>query len=187
MINRIFLKKKFLPKLYFLNCDNLNINIEYNHRKREKIICSKFKRRDEILKFSYKFIRRKLITNYAKSEGFENNPFSVKKLLFEHDFIKNDKSLKKNFFCYEVSKKNLEFLKKNKIISQKLKNYYKNDFLKDMLEELNSHNYDFIFDRENTLSEFLEILYSVQMKKNINVFDIFTSFEVLGHYINDFE
>ena len=55
VVNRIFIKKKFQPKFFSVFKNQRKIEIEYNHKIKDIIICSKIKRRDEILKFSYKF------------------------------------------------------------------------------------------------------------------------------------
>lgn len=179
-VNRIFIKKKFDPKVF--NLKN-KIKIEYSHQIKDRITCSKLKRRDEILKFSYKFIRRNLILNFARLNQMSGLSFSQKKKSFEKAVLGNDKTLKSNFFCYEVSKKNLEYLRDHPLIGPKIQCYYRNSYLKDLVKETIDNDYDFVFNKKNTIHDFLEILYCVQLKKNINILDIFTSYEVLGQYL----
>lgn len=182
-INRIFIQKKFQLKNYFFKIDKNKIKIKYNQKIKDQIICSKIKRRDEILKFSYKFIRRKLILMFADKNGYTQLSFSQKKKKFEDVIIKNDSILKSNFFCYEVSKKNLKYLKNHSVIGPQIKSYYKNHYLIDLINETINNDYDFVFTENNSIKDFLEILYCVQLKKNMNILDIFTSYEVLGQYI----
>ena len=67
LLTHVYLTKKFSKKLVNIRLKDKVYSFKFTLKEQEQIFCSKSKRRDELIKFSYKFIRKQIFKNFKKN------------------------------------------------------------------------------------------------------------------------
>ena len=178
MVNKFFIGKKDNLKLFRFK----DAEIQMDFRIKNSFSAAKTKRYDEILKFSFKFVRRGILNQFQKKYNLENLNGKEIKNQFIEIILENKNELIDNFFAYEVSTKNLKKINSVLRLRQIIKTYIKNDFTNDFLEEIAQNDYQKLFSNSFFIFNFFEMMFSVQQKKKIMLEDLFCSYKQLKKY-----
>lgn len=183
-VNRLYLDKKSTEKkIEYSDMRGFTVKFTLNFNYKNLIICSKIKRKDEILKFTFKFLRKKILWNHEKVNKKNIKTQVSLKEVFNSEILKDDKELINRFYSYDVSKKDLNYLKNNELISNKLKIYFYENYMKDMINHIISFKQDeMLKNKFFTAKEFIETLYASQQKKSITLQDGMNTFKIFKNY-----
>ena len=152
-INRNYLDKKTVDKeFHFRDIYGKNFQLCLSFRDKCQIICSKIKRKDEILKFTFKFLRKKILFKYERDNKKQARNQLDLKNIFNSEILNDDKNLIDRFYSYDVSKKDLIVLKENPKIYDMLIDHFLNQYIIDAIENILS------FDQEEIYKNMQEII-----------------------------
>lgn len=180
LLNKCFIGKRDAPKSFIFK----DKQIELNFWMKESFVAAKNKRYDEIIKFSFKFVRRQVLFQFQKKFEFNNLNQKQLKLKFNEMILEGKKELIDNFFSYEVSIQSLKIINSNPILNNIILDYIENDFISDFLYEIGNCNHSEIFSNHLLLGNFYEMMFSIQQKKKLMLEDLYTSFTHLKKYFS---
>lgn len=182
-MNRIYLDKKRNSKwVIFQDIFGKQASFQLSFEEKRDIICSRTKRKDEILKFSFKFLRKRLLLKYREDHKMGGQNQIKLKTVFNTRVLKDDAEIIKHFYSYDVSKKNLLALKNHADISAHLIRHFYNHFMCDSVENILSFQQESILKSEMPPEKFLETLFSSQQKKSLVLQDVFNIFQIFHEY-----
>lgn len=168
--------------------NNQNVEVTLNHKGRDlsfvmtkkeqrDVLCCRTKRKDELVKMSFKFIKRKILREFqtqvkslSKKNAKEGNRSRVSwKKQFYSKFFNNDQTGIKFFEFFDLSKKRLETLKRFEALVGKLKDFQDQLFIREMIREYIVEQSKNITDSGLTLDKFVSGLLSRQQKHSMVV------------------
>jgi hypothetical protein len=177
-IDRKAIKKDFVYKTIY----GKKYRISIGFREKCQIICSKTKRTDEILKFTFKFLRKRILFKYKKDKKKKTRNQLDLKMMFNKDILDNDEDLTKRFYSYDVSKKDLKALKQNDKIYSILLKHFTEKFIIEVIENILSFKQEKFFEKKLDIVDFVKLFYSNQQKQALVLQDIINTFEVFSVY-----
>lgn len=182
-MNRVYLDKKRNSRwLTYNDMFGKQARFDLTFEEKQAVICSRTKRKDEILKFSFKFLRKRLLLKYRRDNKMMGQNQLKLKSVFNKQVLKEDQAIIKHFYSYDVSKKNLQALKKDQNISGYLIRHFYEHFICDSIENILSFKQEEILKREMPPEKFLETMFSSQQKKSLVLQDVFNIFQIFHEY-----
>jgi hypothetical protein len=160
------------------------IRFEMTSKEQIRILCCKKKRKDELIKFSFKFIRRHIYLDFRK-KYFENDPNVSKKKVKEkfHDiYLNNDKKSIKYFESFDVSRKGLLTLKNFHELKKKIRDFQRSKYLQLLIKEYIFEQSDEILTDDLTFQEFIDDSLSRQHKHIMVIQGVINSLELFIDY-----
>lgn len=185
LLTHVYLTKKFSKKVVNLRLRGKNYTFKFTLKEQEQIFCSKSKRRDELIKFSYKFIRKQIFKNFKKELFQERKDLSSNedaKKEFYSQILNQNKEAIDYFNSVDVSKKHLKKFEKCRKIVDMIHNYKDNKYIEEQIETNIFKKAETIFRDDLTFENFLKCLFCGQHKHSVilqdiinshNIFDIF--------------
>ena len=176
-LNRIYVDKKIGPfyfKLFKKQPNLFNINII----NKAEIICSKNKRKDEIMKFAFKFLRKKILLKFGIDQENEFNTQINLKNEFNKKILLNNKILIEKFYTYNVSKKDIKELKKFPNIFNILKEYFEESLMQDLIKMISEFDHsDYTISNK---TEFLKTFFCNQQKRSLILQDVIIIYNIFS-------
>lgn len=181
-INKIHIEKHKHKEIKFKDFIGKIHTFKLFYEEKKKFICCKSKRKDEILKFSFKLLRKKMLFRFEKKIELKcKNQMNLKQK-FKQTVLNNDDNLYKTFFSYDVSRKDLIFLQSNPSIKKILIEELNTFFLKDIIDNIISFDQSIYYDSNIEIYSFFLNLFSNQQKKSLVLQDGVNALEVFRSY-----
>jgi hypothetical protein len=181
LLTHVYLTKKFSKKLVNIRLKDQVFSFSFTLKEQEQIFCSKSKRRDELIKFSYKFIRKQIFKNYKK-ELFEKRPDLSSnedaKTEFYREILNDNKEAVDYFNSVDVSKKHLKKFEKCRKIVDLIHFYKDNKYIEEQIETNIFKKAETIFRDDLTFENFLKCLFCGQHKHSVILQDIINSHNI---------
>lgn len=185
-MNRNYIDKKTVEKEYtYKDQFGRTSELQLSFRDKCQVICSKIKRKDEILKFTFKFLRKKILFKYEKDNKKQTRNQLDLKNIFNEEMLNNDKDLIDRFYSYDVSKKDLMILKENKKVYKMLIDHFLKRYIIDAIENILFFNQEKMFKEEINVTSLIKIFYCNQQKKALVLQDVINTFELFANYFID--
>ena len=150
----------------------------------EEILFYKSKRKDELVKFSFKFIRKQLINQHRQKLSISNPKLKAQTVRkhFNTHVLKDDPKVIEYFYSMEVNKKNLRHLTKAPQIIEMANEYKKLFFLQDQINYNIFQKNENIFREDVTLIDFMKKIFIVQNKNNVTLQNVLNSLYVFDSF-----
>ena len=183
MLTSIYMSGKESSREIYLSTD---LHFPTNIKANETILFYKSKRKDELVKFAFKFTRKQLLSIY-KSQLINKYPkikASEVRERFNSEILNNHKLAIDYFYSMEVNKKNLRYLHENPKAVQLFRDYQRNHFLEDQINSNIFRKKENIFRGDVTLPQFLRKIFIVQSKNNVTLQNILNSLYIFDAFFN---
>lgn len=182
-MNRNYIDKKTVDKRFeYTDNAGKRVAVSLSFRDRCQVICSKIKRKDEILKFTFKFLRKKILFKYERENKKQVRNQLDLKSIFNQDVLNNNAELIRKFYSYDVSKKDLMELKKNEKIYSMLVSHFLENYITDAIENIVQFKQEGFFREELEIENFVKLFYCNQQKKALVLQDVINTFEIFHSY-----
>ena len=181
-ISRILIDKSN-KKDSFTYCSNSKnvITFKINSKERRELICSKSKRKEEVLKFSFKFLKKGILEDFKMAHGELLKSRSSTKKLFNTKMLNDDPRLVKQFCNYKVSKMSLGQLKKIPVLKKLFEQQFQESFVLKGIQEVSSRRHEEMMNDTLSVDEFLNAIYMSQQKNALSLQDILSMFQIFGN------
>jgi sulfur carrier protein ThiS len=171
-INKSVVKKNKYQDISFRRRDNNELeNIIISYDEHHQLFCPKFKRKDELTKFLFKYIKKQIFSDYKKQTLEKEGKIPYKMIVSNYDseFLP-DKTTRKIFYSENINKKNLLLLKKkNKKATESIIKYVKESLINDLITKIYKEDEAPIFGNRVTFCEFAK-MFLHSSKKHVLLF-----------------
>jgi hypothetical protein len=180
MTNVYMSGKENFRKIHLYEGHSFTINIKIN----EEVLFYKSKRKDELVKFSFKFIRKQLINNHRKKISGKSSKLKAQFVRkdFNEKVLKNDSEVIEYFYSMEVNKKNLKSLRRAPEVIKMVNKYKENYFLEDQIIFNIFQKKENIFREDVSLLDFIKKIFIVQNKNNVTLQSVLNSLYVFDSF-----
>lgn len=172
--------KENLRRVRLFTGESFSVNVKVN----EEVLFYKSKRKDELVKFSFKFIRKQLINRHRRK--ISKNASKVKAQFvrkhFNQEILGNDPQVVEYFYSMEVNKKNLKSLAKAPQVIEMVNKYKEKHFLQDQINFNIFQKNENIFREDVSLLEFIKKIFIVQNKNNVTLQSVLNSLYVFDGF-----
>ena len=148
-------------------------------REQRDILCCKTKRKDELIKFSFKFIRRQVFKNFkqAHKRRFEDTHKSKLKQMFYDRYLCGDAQAIKYFESFDLSRKGLETLKEFSELKKMMVLFQEQEYIGALTQDYIFEKSDDILKEDFTFQQFIKEVLSRQHKHSVVMQGIVNSLE----------
>jgi hypothetical protein len=174
---------------------NIDVNIQYKnkyykfnmcHREQKDLLCFKTKRKDELIKFSFKFIRRQIFKEFQETHKrrFEESAKNNFKMLFYKTYMENDPDAINFFENFDLYRVNLNFISKFTKLQKLITDFQKSKFIRELIHEYILDKSEHIMRDNLCFYDFVKEILSRQHKHSILIQGVLNS---LDHFIQYFQ
>ena len=148
-------------------------------REQRDILCCKTKRKDELIKFSFKFIRRQVFKIFKMNHKrrFENTHKSKLKKVFYKKYLNGDIQAIKYFESFDLSRKGLETLKEFSELKKMMLLFQEKKYIATLVQEYIFEKSDEVLKEDITFQQFIKEILSRQHKHSVIMQGIINSLE----------
>lgn len=169
---------------------NKKVAIKIRHKRRtfefdltckeqKDLLCCKTKRKDELIKFSFKFIRRQVFKNFKQNHKrrFEDTQKSKLKDLFYRKFLNGDSRAISYFESFDLSRKGLETLKEFTELKKMMVAFHKDKYISALTQDYIFEKTDDVLKEDISFGQFIHEILSRQHKHSVVIQGIVNSLE----------
>ena len=159
---------------------------EFSIREQVNLLCCKIKRKDELVKFSFKFIRRQMLRQFQEENKYKLDKSDRVRLknIFYAKFLNNNKSAIRYFESFDLSRKGLKVLSQFTQIKRMMVQFCRSYYIEAMLNEYIYRKSDKILREDLNFKEFLTEVLSRQHKHSVVVQGVMNSLEQFIDFFN---
>lgn len=179
LAHRLIHKHERHPSLRLVY-DGEEVQFQMTSKEQLRILCCKKKRKDELIKFSFKFIRRHILAEFRKTH-FAGDPNANKKRVkqkFYKMYLENDEDAIRYFESFDVSRKGLLKLKDHIALKLLIQDFQHKHYLKSLIQEYILDQNDEILTEDLTFQEFVENSLSRQHRHTMVIQGVVNSLEL---------
>ena len=177
--HRIIHKKEKRPKIT-LQYKSKEIFFWITSKEKMKVLCCKRKRKDELIKFSFKFIRRQILANFKKkhfSQDNWSNKKNIKEKFYQIYFNNNAQAIS-HFESFDIPQKEIMVLREYKAFKELVLDFQKQNYIPELIRQYIFENKDDILKDNLTFPVFFQNLLLRQHKHIIVLQGIINSLEM---------
>jgi hypothetical protein len=152
-----------------------------NTFEQQQLLCCKTKRKDELIKFSFKFIRRELVKKFRATVGPTMDKMKVKHM-FNKRYLHGNKGAIKYFESFDVSKKGLKILDEFKKLKTMMLGVQKKGYIEALIKEYIWKKGSQILEDSFSFRKFVEEILSRQHKHSMVVQGVLNSLNQFEHF-----
>lgn len=171
-LNKTVIKKNGYKDVAFRRRDNNKVEkLVVSYDEHFELFCPKSKRKDELTKFLFKYIKKQIFTSYKEDCLMKNNKMVHKNIVlgFDTKYLKKGQA-KKIFYSENINKKNLNLLReKNSKINSLMNDYVQNSLISDIIHKFYKEESPSIFCNSVDFEKFSE-LFLHNCKKHMLLF-----------------
>ena len=171
-INKSVVKKNKYQDISFRRRDdNCLENIIISYDEHHQLFCPKFKRKDELTKFLFKYIKKQIFADYKRSTLEREGKVAYKEIVSNYnvDYLP-DKTTRKIFYSENINKKNLLMLKaQNPTITKSICEYVRGSLINDLVTKIYREEQPTIFGNLVSLPQFAK-MFLHSSKKHVLLF-----------------
>lgn len=148
-------------------------------REQKVLLCCKIKRKDELIKFSFKFIRRQLFKKY-RDESLLKDPQLCKaeiKYRFNKEFLFSRPLAIKYFESFDLSRKGLRLLKDFTELKKNMSEFQRTGFIRELIFEYIMEKSDQILRKDLPFTTFYNEILSRQLRHALVAQGVINSLE----------
>jgi len=148
-------------------------------REQRDILCCKTKRKDELIKLSFKFIRRQVFKNFKQNHKrrFEDTHKSKLKKMFYDKYLNSDNQAIKYFESFDLSRKGLETLKEFGELKKMMVNFQEEKYISALTQDYIFEKSDDVLKEDFSFQQFIKEVLSRQHKHSVVLQGIINSLE----------
>lgn len=180
-LSNVFICKKEKKKNISFIYKNFQYEFIYKIDEQERILSCKTKRKDELVKFSFKFIRRQILKDYTIQNKKKHN-LNELKYKFYLKYMKSNRKAINYFESFDVSKKGLLILEPYTELIKLIKNFKSKKYIERVIDEYIMLKTDPSITKSISFRNFVEESLSRQHKQSIVIQNIINSLEIFENF-----
>lgn len=168
-ITHTFIQRKYKTLKMTIEHRGKRSSFTLTTREQKLLLCCKIKRKDELIKFSFKFIRRMLFKKYRK-EIILKEPYLQKmeiKDRFNERYLQSRPECIKYFESFDLSRKGLQLLSDFDELKFNMRKFAKESYIEDLINEYILQKYDEILRKNLPFSTFFSEILSRQLRHSL--------------------
>ena len=171
-------KKKKQIKMTIIH-KNKKFKFDYSIKEQVNLLCCKTKRKDELIKFSFKFIRRQVLKQFQEENKYKLDKSDRNKMknIFYSKYLNENKEAIQYFESFDLSRKGLKVLSNYVQLKKMMIQFCNNFYIESMLNEYIYRKSDQIFHEDLNFMGFLTEVLSRQHKHSVIVQGVINSLE----------
>lgn len=148
-------------------------------KEQRDILCCKTKRKDELIKFSFKFIRRQVFKKFKQNHKrrFEDTHKSKLKKIFYKKYLNGDEQAIKYFESFDLSRKGLETLKEFSELKKMMLMFQEDKYIAALTQDYIFEKTDEVLKEDISFQQFIKEVLSRQHKHSVVMQGIINSLE----------
>jgi hypothetical protein len=152
---------------------------DFSIKEQINLLCCKTKRKDELIKFSFKFIRRQVLKQFQEENKYKLNKADKNKMkhIFYSKFLNENEEAIQYFESFDLSRKGLKVLSQYVQLKKMMIQFCNNFYIESMLNEYIYRKSDQIFHEDLNFVGFLSEVLSRQHKHSVIVQGVINSLE----------
>lgn len=181
-LNGVFLSNQSPSKRINLELNGQRFRFKFEISHKNLILMTKSKRKDEYIKLGFKFIKKKMISNYKDRELSVNShllPYKEIKASFFKNVLRNKKSLIRIFDKAEPTKKDFKLMNSTHFVKEKIEEMILESLQRDLILEKVVGPSDKMMRDDVSAFEFLKIFFGSQQRKSLSLQDTITCFDFM--------
>ena len=170
ILNHTFINKKDIYKEVKILHKKKLYKFMLSTKLQTEFFCCKTKRKDELVKFSYKFIRKQIYKDFCRQNqdlvGMKKNEI---KAVFNKKYFGNDLTAINFYKSFDLSREGLRVVKQFNPIKKLIIKFVKTNFISTLIEDYILYKPDDILKDEVSLELFVSELLSRQHKHSMTI------------------
>ena len=152
------------------------VEFSLNSNEQHDLLCCKTKRRDEIVKFSFKFIRRQLISGFRPQVPGPVDRLGLKSE-FNRRYLQSDPAAVAYFESFDISRKGLHVLRRFGELRQMMEAFCKTGYIEALVRKYICRQRSGVLDDSTGFEEFADEMMSRQHKNSTTLQGALNSLE----------
>lgn len=181
-LNGVFLSNQCPSKKINLELNGQRFRFKFEVSHKNLILMTKNKRKDEYIKLGFKFIKKKMISNYKDREISVDSHLptykEIKSSFFEN-VLQSNKTLIRIFEKAEPTKKDFKLINSTRFLKEKIENLILGTLQRDLILEKVVGPSDKMMRDDVSAFEFLKIFFGSQQRKSLSLQDAVTCFDFM--------
>jgi hypothetical protein len=179
ILGHSYIKKKERKTRIELKFKNEKYSFIMTSREQRDLLCFKIKRKDELIKFSFKYIRRQIFKEFRKKHKrrFEEPDRNKLKQIFFQQYFQGDQEAIDYFESFDLSKKGLEILRGYSDLKEMMCSFQQKKYIKSLIHEYIFDKSDDILKEDLDFTDFIKEVLSRQHKHSVVVQGVLNSLE----------
>ena len=155
------------------------VKLIFTKKEQKDILCCKTKRKEELNKFSFKFVRREILKIFKEEHEteLENKNQEFVKKHFYNKVLQGDEQAALAFESLDLPKNSLEHLKVFPLLKQRIKDFNKHHYVEALANKYIMKKPDTVMKEDLAIQDFIEEAMSRQHKNSIVMQGVLNSLE----------
>ena len=186
-IGRIMISRKMKKRKVSLIHQGKAIEFYLTKQEQMNVLFCKAKRKDELLKLGFKFIRRQILDEFQEKHKMkvqDPNKMTLKKAFYKN-YFGEDQRAAEYFESFDISKKGYDILSNHTKLISKMKNFCSSKFIEDMIKHYILEKSSDVVKKEMNIKEFFVELLSRQHKHSVTIQAIINSQEQIFDFFKN--
>lgn len=185
-LSRLYLPNKGLEKPLIFVRNDQTIPLTLTVKEQSSLFCTKTKRKDELVKFGFKFVRKRILNDFsrAKSRKLTKPNKDGLKDLFKKEMLCNNTKISNAFYGVDLAKKQLPLLRQSKRLIEKIKFFLGNSYIKDQISYNIFQKNEAALDPGYSLQQYLKVYFANQHKNRLVLQDVLNSLKVFSEFFS---
>ena len=183
-LSNLFIMKSLSSKVATLNLAGREFKFTVTFEEQQWIMCSKIKRKDELIKFSYRFIRKQIFKAFKQRICVEGENLRLEEIRrrFNEVYLKGDPRIVEYYKSVDISKKRLNNLAECRQLRGEIDRYKQDKYFPKQIEKMVFYKDDQIFQDQLTFDVFLKTVFCSQFKNSMILQDIIQSYFIFESF-----
>ena len=179
ILGHTYIKKKERQVRVKLKHNDTLYSFIMTSREQRDLLCFKIKRKDELIKFSFKYIRRQIFKEFREKHKrrFEEPDRNKLKQIFFNQYFKGDKEAITYFESFDLSRKGLEILRGYSDLKEMMCSFQEGKYIKSLVHEYIFDKSDDILKEHLGFQGFVKEVLSRQHKHSVVVQGVLNSLD----------
>ena len=183
ILSNLFIMKSLSSKLVTLTLKNKKFSFQVTFEEQQLLLCAKIKRKDELIKYSYRFIRKQIFKEFkAQVEARGKTSLEKVRKEFNKVFLNGDPKIVEYYKLVDISKKRLDNLSSCTLLQQKINQFKIEEYFPRQIEKLIFFKNDKLFEDQLTFDSFLKSIFCSQFKNSMILQDIIQSYFIFDSF-----
>lgn len=185
-LSRLYLPNKGLDSPLIFVRNDQTIPLSLTAREQSALFCTKTKRKDELVKFGFKFVRKRILSDFsrAKSRKLTRPNKDSLKDLFRKEMLCSNSKISKVFYGVDLAKKQLPILRQSTQLIEKILHFLAHSYIKDQISYNIFQKNEAALDPGYSLQEYLRVFFANQHKNRLVLQDVLNSLKVFSEFFS---
>lgn len=185
ILSNLFIMKSSSTRMVTMTLRNNSYSFQVTIEEQQRLLSSKIKRKDELIKYSYRFIRKQIFKKFKEDlEKQRRVTLDEARSEFNRVFLNDDPAIIEYYKAVDISKKRLVKLSPCHRLHQTINSFKNEEYFPRQIEKLIFYKNDQIFEDHLKFDSFLKSIFCSQFKNSMILQDIIQSYFVFDSFFD---